>query len=103
MYHYTLSKEPDKEFFDSQCAVLGKRIPGLKRLVTMEEADGSITQAYRKDGLKLSIHNSRRFSGVYINSEFDLTPYFSKVRAMIVNPTLGLGDDEELQDMFRPK
>lgn len=78
MHHYAICNIPDEELFYKQCAALEKNIPELMKEPLLEDVDGSLTQVYKKDGKKISVHNSEYVGSLYIDSEVELTQYFKK-------------------------
>ena len=58
----------------------GENIPDLKKSEILIDIDGSQIAVYFKDGKKVTVHNSYYVGAVYIQSEFDLTTFFTKKR-----------------------
>ena len=54
-----------------------KYIPDLNKSEILIDIDGSQIAAYFKDGKKVTVHNSYYVGAVYIQSEFDLTTFFT--------------------------
>lgn len=78
MFEYSICTVPDNEVFARQCKAIEKRIPGIKKAELFVDVDGSKTQTYIKDGKHINIHNSNYIGAVYINSEIELTQFFTK-------------------------
>ena len=78
MFSYTICTEPDESIYLCQCAALEKNIPGLEKTEELRDVDNSSTSIYRKDGIELKVSNSYYIGCVYIDSEFDIEPYFQK-------------------------
>ena len=78
MFDYTIWHAPDSDIFLRQCKALEKNIPDLKKSEILIDIDGSQIAVYFKDGKKVTVHNSYYVGAVYIQSEFDLTTFFTK-------------------------
>ena len=78
MFDYTICNAPDSDIFLRQCKALEKNIPDLKKSEILKDIDGSQIAVYFKDGKKVTVHNSYYVGAVYIQSEFDLTTFFTK-------------------------
>jgi len=76
MYHYTICDVPDEELFHKQCKALEKHIPSLKKENLLHDVDDSLTQVYKKDDAKISVHNSKYVGALYIDSEIELEQFF---------------------------
>lgn len=76
MYNYTICNVPDEELFYRQCSALEKYILDIVKEELLEDVDGSLTQLYRKDDCKISVHNSEYIGALYIESEIELTHFF---------------------------
>ncbi len=77
MYTYLVCSETNEMLFQRQCAALEKHIPGLKKDPLLRDPfDDALIQAYRKDNAELIVYNSYQTGDLYIDSEFDLKPYF---------------------------
>ena len=76
-YFYAICDTPDELLFQKQCAAIEKNIPHLKKLPLLEDVDGSSYQEYhRPDGI-INVCNDFCFGGLYVESDFDLLPYFN--------------------------
>ena len=75
MFEYTIANFPDKELFFEQCEALEENVPGLEKDKQVTDVDGTLIRLYSLNGKKLTIFNATDF-GIYINSEFDINPYF---------------------------
>ena len=76
MYNYTICNVSDEELFYRQCIALEKYIPDIVKEELLEDVDGSLTQLYRKDDYKISVHNSEYVGALYIESEIELEHFF---------------------------
>ena len=77
MFEYTICNQADEKIFRKQCLALEKNIPNLIKGDILEDVDGSSTQLYFLANKRVSVHNSKCVGAVYIESEFDLEPYFT--------------------------
>lgn len=76
MFEYGVCNKPDDEMFKKQCSALVSHIPGLTLEQILDDADGSRTAAYRFNSERLFVHNSYYSNELYIESTFDIDPYF---------------------------
>ena len=77
MYNYAICSVFDKDIFERQCTALEKNIPGLKKVSSLEDVDGSQMQQYEfQNGKQLNVENNALF-GVLIDSEIPLEKYFN--------------------------
>ena len=76
MKTYNVCNMPDEELFFKQCEALESRIPDLVKGKLLEDADGSKTQIYTKNGQTMSVHNSMYINALYIQSDFEIEEYF---------------------------
>lgn len=76
-YTYNICTVPDKTLFYKQCAALEKHIPNLKKLDFLHDVDDSLIQLYEKDGQSIKVCNCEYIGALYVDSEFDLKPFFN--------------------------
>lgn len=77
-YFYGIYDNPDEELFKKQCAALEKNIPNLRRAQLLEDADGSSYQHYKHPLGEVVVSNDYAFGDLYVESDFDLEPYFEQ-------------------------
>lgn len=78
-FSYTICTTFDSEIFYRQCAALEKHIPGLKKKDRLlEDVDGSLLQKYIHEKGEVIVCNDAPIDVVYVDSDFDLLPYFKK-------------------------
>ena len=77
-YFYGICDRPDTDLFQRQCAALEKNIPGLKREPLLEDVDGSQYQHYQHEHGEIVVANDYALGDLYVESDFDLLPYFSR-------------------------
>ena len=75
-YYYNICDQPDYELFYKQCAALEKHIPGLMKRILLQDIDGSLIQTYYHEKGELVVHNDYFDGELYIESDFDIEPYF---------------------------
>lgn len=78
LFQYTIYTVPDEEIYRRQCQALEKHIPGLEKMYDLEDVDGSRISIYKKDGSEIKVANDYQVGGVFVDSEIDLLPFFSK-------------------------
>lgn len=77
-FHYTICNQFDGEIFDKQCTAMEKRFPNLKKEKLLEDVDGTALQLYHHENGDIHIVNDYVVGCVYVDSDFDLLPYFKK-------------------------
>ena len=75
-YNYSICNQPDEDIFHRQCAALVKYIPGLEPERLLQDVDGTLIQIYHHRRGDLLVWNDMQVGGVYIESDFDIEPYF---------------------------
>lgn len=76
MFEYSICNQADAEIFEKQCTALEKHIPGIEKIDSLIDVDGSETRQYLVDGKKIEVHNSNYTNEVYIKSEIELEQFF---------------------------
>lgn len=76
-YSYTICNYFAPEWFDKQCSALEKHIPNLKKHNLLEDVDGSKYQKYDHPRGEIEVANDYEVGALYIDSDFDIEPYFS--------------------------
>lgn len=77
-FHYTICNQFDGEIFGKQCAAMEKRFPNLKKEQLLEDVDGTAFQLYHHENGDIYVVNDYLVGCVYVDSDFDLVPYFQK-------------------------
>ena len=77
-YSYTICNQPDQSLFERQCKALEKHIAGLRKDHLLEDVDGSLDQYYFHEKGTLVVSNDYYVGALYIDSDFDIRPYFKK-------------------------
>ncbi len=77
-YSYNICNQPDKDLFARQCKALEKHIPGLEKEPLLEDVDGSLYQRYHHKQGDMIVCNHEFVGALYIDSDFDIRPYFKK-------------------------
>ena len=75
-YSYNICDQQNDELFYKQCAALEKHIPGLTKERLLIDVDGSLYQIYYHQKGELSVNNDYYIGALYIDSDFDIEPYF---------------------------
>ena len=75
-YFYGVNDEPDESLFKKQCAAIERHIPNLKKEKLLEDVDGSSIQIYYHEKGEVRVCNDYCYGDLYIESDFDLEPYF---------------------------
>lgn len=75
-YSYTICKFFAPEWFNKQCAALEKHIPKLRKDRLLEDVDSSAWQFYSSPQGELVVKNDYQVDALYIESDFDIEPYF---------------------------
>lgn len=78
MFEYAICTEPDEDVFYRQCKALEKRFPEMKKLNMLDDVDGTLIQRYIHPEGKIKVKNDYLVGAVWVQSEFDLSPYFKK-------------------------
>ena len=77
-FKYIICRQFDSDLFQKQCAALEKYIHGLKREPLLEDVDGSQYQHYQHERGEIVVTNSYDIGCLYVESDFDLLPYFAR-------------------------
>ena len=75
-FEYTVCKQPDNELFYKQCLAFERKFPALLKYNILEDVDGSLYQAYHHKSGDFAVVNDCVSGCLYVESEFDLLPYF---------------------------
>jgi len=81
MFSYLFCEEPDEVFFLNQCEAIENNIPGLRKRELIIEEDNSKVQEYYLGDEQLIVYNSYENNSVYIESDFDIDPYFKQLES----------------------
>ena len=83
-FHYIICEYPitepvDDELFEKQCKAIEKRFPNLKKeKLIKDEVFGNAFQLYHHEKGDIAVVNDDSLLELYIDSDFDLIPYFEK-------------------------
>lgn len=78
MFDYTICPWADRALFKKQCKAIENNIPDLQAEELLEDVDGSLIQTYRHKRGEITVRNSETIGALYVESEFDLLPYFER-------------------------
>ena len=78
MFEYAICTEPDEDIFYRQCKALEKRFPEMAKLKLLDDVDGTLIQRYVHSKGMIRVKNDYLVGAVWVQSEFDLRPYFKK-------------------------
>ncbi len=81
MYEYIICNSADEEIFYRQCRALEKHIPDLQVGKFLDCLDETLIQYFQHPKGKIEVWNHADTDAVYVDSEFDLLPYFQKETA----------------------
>ncbi len=76
-YSYNICDQYAPDLFERQCKALENKIPGLTKKDLLVDVDGSSIQIYFLNGCELNVVNDYEVGALFINSNFDIEPYFS--------------------------
>ena len=75
-FEYTICDQPDEELFQKQCAAFEKKFPDIRKENVLEDVDGSLYQTYHHTDGDFIVSNDYNVGCLYVESDFDLIPYF---------------------------
>ena len=78
MFSYTICNCADKDLFRKQCRALEKHIPDIEKGLFLHDVDDSMIQIYKHPKGEVKVFNDTEVDALYIDSEFDLRPYFAE-------------------------
>ena len=67
----------DADVFRKQCKAIEERFPKIEKAPLVEDVDGSLYQLYHHENGDVYISNDYMGNYVYLESDFDLVPYFA--------------------------
>lgn len=76
-FFYSICDQFAPDLFPKQCAALEKHIPNLQKVRLLEDVDSSTWQFYSSPHGELVVRNDYSINELYIESDFDIEPYFS--------------------------
>ena len=76
MFDYTICNCADKALFEKQCRAIEQNVPQLQKLNLLQDVDGTLIQKYRHQKGNVVVKNDRQVDALYVQSDFDLNPYF---------------------------
>ena len=79
-YFYGIYDNPDEKLFQRQCSAIEKHIQNLNKESLLEDVDGSLIQIYHHEKGTIRVCNDHFLGDLYVESNFDLLPYFSNGR-----------------------
>ena len=77
-YFYGIYDNPNADFFRRQCAAIERRFPNIRKDEVLEDVDGSSYQIYYHSEGMIRVCNDYCLGDLYVESEFDLLPYFKE-------------------------
>lgn len=75
-YSYTICDCYDSEIFMKQCKTFEEKIPGIKKIDSYVDVDGTEVCKYSIEGKEVVIKNDYQVGAVYVDSCVELTKYF---------------------------
>lgn len=78
MFEYNISNQADTDLFYRQCLALEENIPGLAAEDLLKDVDGTLVQKYSHSRGAVTVKNDMQINALYVESDFDLLPYFKK-------------------------
>lgn len=75
-FRYPVHDENDKEVFEHQYEVLFEHIPGIATGDFFSENEDADIQEFIYEGKHLWLYNNYKQKTIYMESEFDLSPFF---------------------------
>ena len=75
-FRYTICAQPDEALFRKQCRAFEKKFPDLRKEKLLEDVDGSSYQKYYHTAGEFVVSNDYYIGCLYVESNFDLEPYF---------------------------
>ena len=76
MFSYTICNCADMELFREQCRALEKHIPDIQKTKFWHDVDDTMVQEYEHPKGTILVKNDAQVDALYIDSDFDLLPYF---------------------------
>ena len=76
MFEYNICNRADEQLFYRQCRAIEKYIPNLKKGELLNDVDGTLVQKYNHEKGSITVKNDCQVDVLYVDAEFDLTPYF---------------------------
>ena len=77
-FEYTICSQADDELFQKQCTAFERKFPDMVKERVLEDVDGSKFQTYHHTNGKIVVSNDYAIGCLYVDSEFDLLPYFKE-------------------------
>lgn len=77
-FEYTICTQFDEELFKKQCKAFEKKFPNIEKEPLLEDVDGSSYQTYHHEGGDFVVANDYDIGCLYVESDFDLLPYFKE-------------------------
>ena len=77
MYTYSVCDIADEEIFSKQCIAIEKHLKPIEKEEMLEDVDGTKIQLYKFEKHIIKVVNSLYENEVYVESEIDISPYFS--------------------------
>ncbi|MBQ7493292.1 MAG: hypothetical protein IJT47_02560 [Selenomonadaceae bacterium] len=76
-YFYGIYDNPDEDLFHRQCVALEKKFPAMRKDKLLQDVDGSLLQIYHHERGSIRVCNDYCLGDLYVESDFDLLPYFN--------------------------
>lgn len=77
-FEYEICNQADEELFKKQCAAFEKKFQTLEKEALLEDVDGSAWQMYHHEKGDFEVVNDCNIGCLYVESDFDLEPYFKE-------------------------
>lgn len=77
IYKYDICTCSDTEIYQNQCNVIKKKFPNYF-IKTLDDVDGTEICILVEGDNKIKVCNDMNIGAVYVESTFDLLPYFAK-------------------------
>lgn len=78
VFEYNICACSDEPLFISQCEAIEKNIPGISHKETLKDVTGTLVQRYTHPLGQIIVRNDKDVDALYVQSDFDLLPYFQK-------------------------
>lgn len=76
-FSYAICNQFAPDIFKKQCVAIEKNIPDLEKDELLKDVDGSTYQRYIHKKGEIIVDNNYYMNELNVESDFDLTPYFT--------------------------
>lgn len=76
MFEYTVCTQANESLFYQQCKSIEDNVPGLTASELLDDVDGTLVQRYSHQRGCVVVKNDCQVDALYVQSDFDLLPYF---------------------------